>query len=77
MTTDSTITAEANFTRRWLTVKRMKKILSHLKDDDIISPNRTGNLSVFRDSEQRMTGYIDFQTEQFETLDNGSKNKQP
>lgn len=66
---DTSVEVEAVFFRRWLTVKQMKQILDQLDDDDVLYPNRVGNLSVLRDSERRMTGYIDFQTEQFEAPD--------
>ncbi len=49
-------------------MEQLKEILSQLDNADIIFPNRVGNLSVFRDTEQRMLGYIDFQEERFEEV---------
>ena len=68
---DTDVEVQAVFFRRWLTVAQMKEILSQLYDDDIIVPNRVGNLSVIRDAERRMIGYIDFNEEAFEDLANG------
>ena len=66
---DTNVEVEARFFRRWLTVKQMKQILNELDDDDVLFPNRVGNLSVIRDSERRMIGYIDFSEERFEAVE--------
>lgn len=63
---DTDVKVRAGFFRRWLTVKQMKEILDQMEDDDVITPNRVGNLSVVRD--KRMIGYIDFQAERFEEV---------
>lgn len=62
---DIDVEVSALFFRRWLTVAQLKQILDQLDDDDVIYPNRVGNLSVC-DSEGGQTGYIDFQEERFE-----------
>ncbi len=62
---DTDVEVVAVFFRRWLTVEQMKQILDQLDDDDIVVPNRVGNLSVC-DSEGGQTGYIDFAVERFE-----------
>ncbi len=62
---DTDVELQAIFFRRWLTVAQMKEILSQLDDEDALFPNRVGNLSVIRDSERRMIGYIDFNEEAF------------
>lgn len=62
---DIDVEVSALFFRRWLTVGQLKQILDQLGDDDIVVPNRVGNLSVC-DNEGRTLGYIDFQEERFE-----------
>ena len=52
----------------WMTVKQLKKCLTDLRDNDFLVPNQTGSLSVFRDSEKKLIGYIDFGNERFEKL---------
>ena len=64
---DTDVEVQAIFFSRWLTVAQMKEILSQLDDDDIVVPNRVGNLSVC-DNESRVLGYIDFQEERFEEV---------
>ncbi len=65
---DTDVRVQAAFFRRWLTVKQLKQILSQLDDENVLFPNRVGNLSVVRDAEQRMIGYIDFNEEKFEEV---------
>ena len=67
MAIDTTNSITAGFFARWMTVGKMKKILDELRDDDILSPNRVGNLSITRNAEQ--IGYIDFFNEEVD-LDN-------
>jgi len=68
MTVDTSVQVDAGFNRRWLTVKQMREMISELEDDDLLAPNRVGNLSIFRDNEQSMIGYIDFHTEELEIV---------
>ena len=43
---------------RWMTVERLKAILSEIEDEDLLIPNRVGNLSVVRND--KYIGFIDF-----------------
>lgn len=65
---DINVTVKAEFFRRWMTVGQMKKCIDQLEDTDILFPNRVGNLSAMRDSEQKMIGFIDFNGERFEAV---------
>lgn len=49
---------------RWMTVGKMKEILSTLPDDWEIEPNHVGNLSLCTDKGE-FKGYIDFPEEEF------------
>ena len=69
MAIDIKVSVDARFFRRWMTVRQLKNILNLLKDDDAVFPNRVGNLTVLRDSELRMVGFIDFQAEIFEPVE--------
>ena len=61
---DTDVEVQAVFFKRWLTAKRLREILSQLDDDDLLIPNRVGNLAVTRAAKQ--VGYIDFNEEAFE-----------
>ena len=67
MVADTETLMNATFFRCWITVKQMKDFIAELEDEDIISPNYVGGLSVFRDKNQKMIGYIDFVEEKFYT----------
>jgi len=64
---DTDVEVRAVFFKRWLTVKKLKEILSQLDDDDLLIPNRVGNLAVVRGAEH--IGQIDFNAEEFEDFD--------
>lgn len=61
---DTDVEVQAVFFKRWLTVKKLREILSQLDEGDLLIPNRVGNLFVTRDSVR--IGYIDFNVEEFE-----------
>jgi hypothetical protein len=55
---------DAGFVEKWISVKQLKSILNTLQDDDLLYPNRVGNLSVVREDVQ--IGYIDISDEKYE-----------
>lgn len=57
----------SGFHLKWMTVKRLKEILSELEDEDLLYANRVGNLTVGRDGIYQ--GYIDFNSEVYEDFD--------
>jgi len=63
MAIDTSDQITAGYFVQWMAVERLGIILDDLQDDDLLYPNRVGNLSVIRNSEQ--VGYIDFQAEKF------------
>lgn len=66
---DTTERVNARFWRRWLTVGKLREILSELEEGHIIAPNRVGNLAVFKDIEDwEAVGYIDIAGERYEPL---------
>lgn len=62
---DIDVSVDAHFFKRWMTVARMRSILSQLPDDANLIPNRAGNLSVSQNGE--CLGWIDFNEERLET----------
>ncbi|MCK4821195.1 hypothetical protein KA005_35850 [bacterium] len=69
MAIDINVEIKAGFFQRWMSVGQMKKCLAQLEDTDILYPSRVGNLAVVRDSDRLiMIGYIDFNEEQFESV---------
>lgn len=59
-------TVKANFLEKWITVGKLKEILSELNDDLELLPNQVGNLSVFSPpAESKCHGVIDFSEEKF------------
>ena len=60
---------KATFFRRYMTVKQMKNCLKRLEDSDALYPNQVGNLSVYRDSEKNLIGWVDFAEEKFEGIE--------
>jgi len=70
MAIDINTLVEAGFFLRWMTVKRLREILEQLDDNNIVIPNRVGNLAVTNDKDQ-MVGYIDFPGESFEEKEFG------
>jgi len=67
MAIDINISVTAGFFHKWMTVGRMREALSGLEDDDLIYPNRVGNLTVCRGKDY--IGYIDFNSEIYESWD--------
>lgn len=69
MAIDENVQVNAKFCRRWISVGKMKELLSLLEDDDVLIPNRGGDLTIIRDSEQMMIGYIDIGLENLTTIE--------
>lgn len=55
---------DAGFLEKWISVEKLKSILSELQDGDLLYPNQVGNLSVIRDGKE--IGYIDISIENYE-----------
>lgn len=70
MAIDTSVNVRAGFFYRWMPVQRMREILSVLQDDDVLVPNRVGNLTVCRSGhDQESIGFIDFHSEAYESFD--------
>lgn len=69
MAIDTGVEIEACFFRRYMTVGVMKSLLSGLEDEDRLSPNRVGNLSIFRDRERMLIGFVDFNAEKLDLIE--------
>jgi hypothetical protein len=52
MAIDTTQSVEAGFLLRWLSVGKLKEIITELQDNDCLYPNRVGNLAVIRGDAQ-------------------------
>ena len=63
---DTSHRISAGFFERWMTVAQLRSILDDLQNDDLLYPNRVGNLSVVRNAEQ--VGFIDFSDEKFKAF---------
>jgi hypothetical protein len=65
----------ASFLEKWITVGKLKELLSGMEDSWELLPNSVGNLSVFTplpDSEEM--GYIDISNETYnETFENDGR----
>jgi hypothetical protein len=53
--TKSTITAE--FVEKAISVVKLRAVLEYLKDEDLLFPNRVGNLAIIRNN--NYIGFID------------------
>lgn len=41
-----------------IAVGKLKEVLTHLEDDDVLIPNAVGNLTIFRPVQNRLIGFI-------------------
>ena len=69
MAIDINVEIRASFFRRWMTVGTMRDILSELENEDLLMPNRVGNLSIVRDRTRAVIGFIDFSGEKLDLLE--------
>ena len=59
----------ADFFLRWMSVAQLRDILSNLDDNDVVVPNRVGNLTIFQGGiEGEYKGYVDFNGETFDPV---------